>query len=268
MSLEGRVAIVTGASRGIGTAIAERFAADGAAVAVTARMVDDGDHPLPGSNNATVHAIKCDAGGTAIAVAADLARTDDRRRLVATVEKGARADRRARQQRAAVTYSSSPSTVRRELLPHDVSRGPGLRPVRAGIKPKASRHARAASGLDPQHLLGRSPPPRGAAVSAAHGRRHRLRHVQSRARAVHHRARRRGARRQHRGQRASHHPVWWRRPESCTTGSTATCPPSSTSRSSTWPRRPTLRAPATPATRPAGSRTLPILDELGVSVRT
>ena len=77
---------MTGASRGIGTAIAERFAADGAAVAVTARTVDDGDHPLPGSINATVHAIT-DAGGTAIAVAADLARTDDRRRLVATVEK-------------------------------------------------------------------------------------------------------------------------------------------------------------------------------------
>jgi len=84
-SLEGRVAIVTGASRGIGAAIAARFAAAGAAVAVSARTEVASDDRLPGTIHDTVAAINA-AGGRAVAIRADLASPDDRRRLVQTAE--------------------------------------------------------------------------------------------------------------------------------------------------------------------------------------
>jgi NAD(P)-dependent dehydrogenase (short-subunit alcohol dehydrogenase family) len=79
--MDGLVALVTGASRGIGEEIAKRFARDGAHVFVTARTVEDGDHVLAGGLNATVQAIR-DAGGSAEAIAADLGRQEDRTRLL------------------------------------------------------------------------------------------------------------------------------------------------------------------------------------------
>ena len=65
--LEGKVAVITGASRGIGEAIAIRYAMEGAKVVVSARTVDDGDHILPGSINSVVQRIN-DAGGEAAAI--------------------------------------------------------------------------------------------------------------------------------------------------------------------------------------------------------
>ena len=47
--LTNKVALITGASRGIGAVIACRLAADGAAVAIVARTVHEGDHRLEGS---------------------------------------------------------------------------------------------------------------------------------------------------------------------------------------------------------------------------
>jgi NAD(P)-dependent dehydrogenase (short-subunit alcohol dehydrogenase family) len=80
LACEGRTALVTGASRGIGAAIARRLAAEGAAVAVTARTVDE-PGPLEGTLRETVAAIT-DAGGRAVAIGADLTDADDRARIV------------------------------------------------------------------------------------------------------------------------------------------------------------------------------------------
>ena len=79
--LDGKVAIVTGASRGIGAEIARRFAAEGAAVAVAARTTDTGTSPFPGTIAETVEQIRT-AGGTATAIRADLSKAEDRERLV------------------------------------------------------------------------------------------------------------------------------------------------------------------------------------------
>jgi NAD(P)-dependent dehydrogenase (short-subunit alcohol dehydrogenase family) len=74
MLLTGQVAVITGGGRGIGRAIAQRFASEGAAVVVTARSESE------------VCAVAADiqgAGGRATAVTADLASEADCEKIVA-----------------------------------------------------------------------------------------------------------------------------------------------------------------------------------------
>jgi NAD(P)-dependent dehydrogenase (short-subunit alcohol dehydrogenase family) len=75
-ALSGKVAVVTGASRGIGKGIALALAAEGAIVYVTGRTIDPGSHPLPGTVGET--AAQCDArGGRGSAVQVDHANDEE-----------------------------------------------------------------------------------------------------------------------------------------------------------------------------------------------
>lgn len=77
MKLSGKVALVTGGSRGIGAAIAKRLAREGAQVAITWSTNSD-------KATEVVESIKA-AGGHAIAIQADSANPADIRRAVASV---------------------------------------------------------------------------------------------------------------------------------------------------------------------------------------
>jgi NAD(P)-dependent dehydrogenase (short-subunit alcohol dehydrogenase family) len=68
--LSGAVAVVTGASRGIGKGIAVALGAAGATVYVTGRTVVEGEHELAGTVRSTAVEVT-DRGGTGVAVQAD-----------------------------------------------------------------------------------------------------------------------------------------------------------------------------------------------------
>lgn len=67
----GKVALVTGASRGIGVGIAQRLAAEGARVVLLARSLTKADSKVPGSLEETVELIRS-AGGEAMPLVVNL----------------------------------------------------------------------------------------------------------------------------------------------------------------------------------------------------
>ena len=79
--LDGKVAIVTGASRGIGAEISRLFAKEGAKVVCVARTLKEGDHILEGSLELTCAQIR-ESGGEATAIAANISLPEDCERLV------------------------------------------------------------------------------------------------------------------------------------------------------------------------------------------
>jgi citronellol/citronellal dehydrogenase len=79
--LDGKVVIVTGASRGIGAEIARVFAEEGGKVVCAARTLREGEHPYAGSVETTVAAIRA-RGGEATPVAVDISRPEECERLV------------------------------------------------------------------------------------------------------------------------------------------------------------------------------------------
>jgi NAD(P)-dependent dehydrogenase (short-subunit alcohol dehydrogenase family) len=140
LELDGRVALVTGASRGVGAAAAIALAAEGMAIACAARATDAAPMRTPGTLDETVARI-ADAGGTAFAVPTNLAHEEEVVAMVAaTVTHFGRLD--ALINNAAITFVGD---LEIPLGRHDLIMEVNLRAPLIAMR-EAVPHLRAAGG--------------------------------------------------------------------------------------------------------------------------
>ena len=95
--LDGKVVLITGASRGVGAATAVEAAARGARVACVSRSTDAAPKRIPGTIDQTVNAI-AEAGREALTIPADLTSPADIKRMInSTLARWGRPSQQARQ---------------------------------------------------------------------------------------------------------------------------------------------------------------------------
>jgi NAD(P)-dependent dehydrogenase (short-subunit alcohol dehydrogenase family) len=137
----GRCAIVTGASRGIGRAVAIQLASEGADVAIVARSVEPGNK-ISGSLNETAEQIR-GLDSKCVVIVADLSDSDDRARIVPEALEGLRRVDILVNNAAAAIYQSpasyslkhrrlsmevnyqAPADLMQAVVPHMVDSGEG-----------------------------------------------------------------------------------------------------------------------------------------------